>query len=299
MNKAVSRTLGVILAASLPFAAAADDIDRTLDADPDGKVSVSNLAGSVEVAGWKRNQVHVTGSLGDDVEDFVFVRSGRSTTIKVKAPERSWGRKDVSSDLMIRVPMGSSLDISTVSADIEIEGVTGEQDLQSVSGDIKTEAFAADIQAETVSGDVDLSGDGKDGEWDLSSVSGDITCERVSGDMDAEVVSGDIEVLDGSFDRVKLETVNGDIRLNAGLRKDGKIDIESVNGSVDLEFVGKVSARFDVETFNGRIKNCFGPKAERANRYAPGWELNFSEGGGNGRVSIATLNGGVTICNKD
>ncbi len=294
MNKLFFAILGV----SLAFTARAEDIDRTLDADANGRIEVSNLAGHVEVSGWNRSQVQVMGTLGDDVEGFVFERNGRTTTIKVKAPERRWGRKDVASELVIRVPEASSLDIATVSADIDITGVSGEQELQSVSGDIATRAFAADIQAGTVSGDVDIAGTGKDGEWDLSSVSGDVRVRDVSGDVDVEIVSGEIEISGGTFDRASLETVNGDIVVNAGLRKGGKVDIESVNGSVELNFAGPVSARFDIETFNGRIRNCFGPKPERSDEYGPGWELSFSEGDGDGRVSIETLNGGVTICNK-
>lgn len=292
MNKLVIAILGT----SLASIAVAEEINKTLDADKNGRVSVSNLSGSVEVIGWDRGKVEVTGDIGDDVEDFIFERNGRQTTIKVKVPDRSWGKKDVSSELVIKVPEASSLDVATVSADIEVEGVTGEQSLQCVSGDISTEGFTSDIDAETVSGDVDISGSGKDAEWDLSSVSGDVTADNLSGDVEAEVVSGDVEIAGGTFERVRLETVNGDIVFNAGMRKGGKVDVDTVNGTVEVEFEGEVSARFDVETFNGRIRNCFGPKAERTDEYAPGWELSFTEGDGDGRVSIATLNGGVSLC---
>jgi len=289
----------VIFVALLATAAVADEeINQTLDAAKDGQVNVSNLSGSVEVIGWKSSQIEVTGELGDDVEEFIFDRTGKQTTIKVRVPERSWGHKDVSSELIIKVPLDSSLDVSTVSADIDIEGVHGEQELTSVSGDINTKAFANDVRAETVSGDVDIEGDGNDAEWVLSSVSGDVTADGVSGDVGAEVVSGDVEVSGGSFNRVKLETVNGDIVFNGGLREKGRMDIETVNGTVEVEFTGTVSARFDIETFNGRIRNCFGPKAERTNRHAPGWELEFTEGDGEGRVSIETLNGSLDLCKE-
>lgn len=284
------------IAVMLGSTAMAEEVDRTLDADSDGRIFVSNLSGSVEVVGWDRNEVRVTGTIGSDVEEFIFERSDETTKIKIKVPDRSWGSKDVSSELVISVPRGSSLHISTVSADIDIEEVEGEQTLQSVSGDITTEAFVEDIQAETVSGDVDIDGEGGSAEWDLTTVSGDITAQGVSGEIDCEVVSGDIEVGNGAFDRAELESVNGDILYEAGLRSGGKLEAESVNGSVDVEFDGPVSAKFEIETFNGGIDNCFGPEAQRTSRYAPGWELEFTEGDGDGKVSIATLNGRVTIC---
>ncbi len=90
--------------------------------------------------------------------------------------------------------------------------------------------------------------------------------------------------------------MNGEIIFHAGLRDGGKLSVETVNGDVDIQFADGVSARFDIETFNGDIDNCFGPKAERTSKYAPGWELSFTEGDGDGRVTITTLNGDVEMC---
>ena len=287
--------LGVLLASP----ALAEKIDQTQDADAKGKVDVFNLSGDVEIIGWNRKQIQVTGEVGDDAEEFVFERSGKVTTIKVKVPDRSHGRhRDVSSDLLIRVPKGSSIDVVTVSADISVEGVEGEQELQSVSGDIETQAFSTDVEIETVSGDVDVEGSGKDADTRLESVSGDVMGEDLSGSIKAESVSGDVEIMQGDFDRARIETVNGDVLFNAALRSAGKLDVETINGTVDIMFIGDVSARFDIETFNGRIRNCFGPEAERTSKYAPGWELSFTEGSGDGRVSIATLNGGLRLCKE-
>ena len=52
------------------------------------------------------------------------------------------------------------------------------------------------------------------------------------------------------------------------------------------------------ETFNGDIDNCFGPEARRTSKYAPGRELSFTAGDGNGEIRIKTLNGDVILCKK-
>ncbi len=293
----MNKTLMSIAALLLVSAAAADEIDQTQDADPNGLVSIYNTSGSVEISGWGRRQIEVSGSVGDDVEEFIFERSGPVTTIKVNVPNLSFGRVDVSSNLVIRVPQKSSLDVGTVSADIDVEGVHGEQELQAVSGDIQTEVFDSDLKADTVSGDIDVDAEGES-EARLVSVSGDITVRGLNGEVNAEAVSGDIDIRDGSFDEVKSETVNGDITWEGALRQKGRLDMETVNGSVDIQFVGDVDARFDIETFNGRIKNCFGPQPERTSKYAPGWELQFTEGDGLGRVNVATLNGSLDLCKE-
>ena len=288
----------ILMGTVLAMPALAEKIDQTKDADDTGKVEIFNLSGDVEIIGWDRSEIQVTGTVGDDAEEFVFEVSGKMTTIKVKVPDRIHGHKDVSSDLLIRLPEGSSIEVSTVSADITAEGVRGEQELQSVSGDLVTDIFDQDIDAETVSGDVEVTGSNEDSEAKLESVSGDVMADGLSGDIKAGSVSGDVDITDGDFGRAKIETVNGDITYVAALRSDGKLDVETVNGTVDVMFVGDVSADFDIETFNGRIRNCFGPEAERTSKYAPGWELEFTWGDGDARVTIATLNGGLRLCKE-
>jgi DUF4097 and DUF4098 domain-containing protein YvlB len=274
---------------------AAEDINETMDAAADGIVAISNVAGSVEVQGWSRKQVEVTGELGSDVDELIFERDGSEILIKVKMP-RNHGRR-IASDLIVKVPQASALEINTVSADIEINDVEGEQELESVSGDIETDAHAEDIDVSSVSGDVVIVGDRKPMRSRLNSVSGDIEADSLAGEIEAETVSGDMEIVNGSFKRASAHSVNGEIVFHAKLLDDGRLDVETINGEVDVKFDGDVSARFDIETFNGEIRNCFGPESERTSRYAPGRELMFEEGGGSGRVTIQTLNGDIRLCN--
>jgi DUF4097 and DUF4098 domain-containing protein YvlB len=273
---------------------AAENVDRTLDAAADGDVTISNVSGSVEVHGWSRKQVEVTGELGSGVEKLIFERDDDEVVIKVKIPRNS--SRNSSADLVINVPEASSLRVNTVSADIEISDVKGEQRLQTVSGDIDTAVYGTEIDAETVSGDIDIAGNNQVVNASLETVSGDIGVENLSGELRSETVNGEINVIDGSYTRISGNTVNGEIVFHVELQNDGRMDIETINGEVDVDFDGDVSARFDIETFNGGIRNCFGPDPVRTSKYAPGRELSFTEGGGSGRVTINTLNGTVRIC---
>ncbi len=290
MKRLTLSVLGLLLAMPLM----AEEVDRTLDAAPDGDVDISNIAGSVTVQGWSRSEVEVTGILGRNVEELIFERDGKNVTIKVKVPKK--GGRGIDSDLEVSVPQRSSIDVGTVSADITVSDVLGEQRLHTVSGDVEVEAAASDIDAESVSGDVEVVGDRKETETNASTVSGDVTLFRLSGEIRAESVSGDVIIDEGSFERAQLETVNGDLVFNAELRKGGRFSAETVNGDVEADFAGVFSAKVDVDTFNGSIRNCFGHKAQRTSKYAPGYELSFSEGSGNSRVEISTMNGSVNIC---
>ena len=292
MNKLVAAILMCLFAAT----GYAEEVDRTVDAAYDGHVDVSNIAGSVTIRGWQRHEVEVTGTLGRNVEELIVERDGDTVLVKVKVPRKS-GR-GIDSELLINVPQNSSLDIGTVSADIDVTDVNGEQSLHTVSGNVTTEYTGADMDAQSVSGDVEITGDQADGEIEASTVSGDVTMFRLAGEIEAASVSGNVIVDEGSFSRAELGTVNGEIIFHAELRDESKFSADTVNGDIDIEFIGDVSARIEVDTFNGAILNCFRPKAERTSKYTPGWELEFTEGDGGGDVSISTMNGRVSLCKK-
>ena len=62
-----------------------EQVDKRAPADPQGEVEVSNVAGNVSISGWDRNEVQVTGSLGEDVERLDFISEPKRTIIRVGA----------------------------------------------------------------------------------------------------------------------------------------------------------------------------------------------------------------------
>jgi DUF4097 and DUF4098 domain-containing protein YvlB len=98
--------------------------------------------------------------------------------------------------------------------------------------------------------------------------------------------------------RVQVESVSGSIRGSLTLTNSARLDAESVSGNVNLRFGRPVNGEFDLESFSGDIESCFGPKAERKSKYAPGTELNFTQGSGGARVSVDTLSGDIKLCDE-
>lgn len=288
--------VALALLAAAPAVLAGTPINERKPADPAGQVEVSNTAGSVVVTAWPRNEVEVTGTLGDGVERLEFAQSGKLTRVKVILPNRS--SRVESTSLVVKVPAASSLFVNTVSADVRSQGVRGSQRLQSVSGDITTEAAAEDVECKTVSGNVVVNGTGQRGLLTVTTVSGDATLARVAGEVNGNTVSGDFAISAGDTSRSRLRSTSGDLGLKGRLDADARIDFESISGDVRLDLAPPVGAEFEVTSFNGEIRNCFGPKPVRTSEYAPGTELRFKEGPGTARVRIKTLNGDIGICNK-
>ncbi|HZX22058.1 MAG TPA: DUF4097 family beta strand repeat-containing protein [Woeseiaceae bacterium] len=292
-----AKTLTLLLLAALPLAAQADrQYERTVAPDGAKEVRISNTAGSIEVAGSDRQDIRITGVLEDDVEEVLIERQGSAVAIEVKVADglRSWHR--ASAELRIEMPAAMSLSVTGTSADIDTEGVRGEQRLKSVSGDVRTEVWGEPVTAETVSGDVRVEGHGEVSRARLAAVSGDLVAEALAGELEAESVSGDVIVSDSRVSRARFETTSGDVIATVSLERDGSFQAESVSGDVELDIAGEPDAEIDVTSFSGSIDNCFGPRPERQSRYAPGSELRFTAGEGRGEIRLQTLSGDIGLC---
>ena len=284
-----------LLAAS-PASQAGTPINENAVADPSGSVEVSNISGTVSVTGWDGNQVEVTGTLGDGTERLDFITQDKVTRIKVILPKNAHNVD--ATDLVIRVPAGSSLSVNTISADITAQDVAGAQRLQSVSGDIRTVAGSEDVECKSVSGDVAVDGSGKRGMVTITTVSGDATVLKVAGEVNASTVSGDLVLGLGVTDRSRVRSTSGDLTMAMRVAGDGRFDAETISGDVRLNLIGEVEAEYDISTFSGDIHNCFGPKPVSTSEYTPGKELRFSEGKGSARIRIKSLNGDIKLCRK-
>jgi DUF4097 and DUF4098 domain-containing protein YvlB len=288
--------MGAAALLSSPLSTAGTAINKLAPASAAGQVEVSNTTGSVVVTGWNRNEVEVTGELGEGSERLEFSTADNVTRIKVVLPKKSYGVDNT--DLVIRVPAGSSVAVNTVSADIRVHEVQGAQRLQSVSADIDTVAGAEDVECKTVSGEVHVVGTGKPGRLTITTVSGDAVATQVAGEVNGNTVSGNVNVRMGLTSRSRLRSTNGDLTLTGQPAADARFDLETISGDVRLDLSGPANAEFDVSSFNGEIHNCFGPKPVSTSEYAPGREWRFREGQGSARVRIKTLNGDISVCRK-
>jgi len=279
---------------SFAFAAGAEtSIEQIADAHPRGQIEISNVAGEIQVRGWERDQVKVTGELGRGTNRLIFEPEGTRTFIKVEVPDNYGNVRG--SDLEVMVPEGSRVTIAAVSADISVGKVRGALRIQSVSGDIEVEIFEEDVEAKTVSGDLEIRGHDEDSLLTLTTVSGDGQVTNIRGELVAQSVTGSLDIRSSELRRARLRTTNGDIELATGMGEGARFDMEAINGDLLLDILGDINAEFDIETFNGSIDNSFGPDSVRASKYAPGRVLRFIHGDGDARIRIKTLNGGIEL----
>jgi hypothetical protein len=288
--------LCALAAAPLACPAGEGSVDRKVNADPKGDVLISNVSGSVDVRGWDRNEVQVTGQLDEDVERVDVDTSGGRTTIKVILPRNSHNGGDAM--LEIQVPRGSTLEVSAVSADITSRGVLGTQRLKTVSGEITAEISGDDSEVRSVSGDLSVKGNGKSGSLRVSSVSGSLELTNSAGKLDVVTVSGDARVHMGDTSEVNARTTSGTLELHAKLLRDARVNVEGVSGDITLDLDDVPGLTLEIESFSGDITGCLAGGAERVSKYGPGVRLNTRTGDGSARVRAKTLSGDIEICNR-
>lgn len=286
------RTLFPLCAALLlPALALADTrVDERHTLASGGRIELSNVAGKVTVRGWDRNEVQLTGSLGDGLQ-LRQEKSANRVRWEVEYPRR---HTNGTATLVLNVPRASELLLSTVSADQDISGIDVRRlQADTVSGNLNAAGRSGDSKLNTVSGNVIAKL--QTPRLDVNTVSGRIEAGGgVSGDIGAQTVSGRVGVDAGRIQRLAVETVSGGIDLStSGLAPGGRINVESVSASVNLRLPVKVSAQLSVNSFAGSINSDAGT-VERP-RYGPGSSLDTKLGGGDGDIRIQSHSGSVRV----
>ncbi len=288
----VVSVLALACAVALPLQAATP-INQVKPLNVQGRVEIDNLKGRVEVRGWDRAEVKITGSLGDGVEKLIVEGDGNVLRIRAKYPSRS--NRTEPTTLILQVPLLAELEIDTVSADIDVHGMASREiSLESVSGDITANGAPGRAKVESVSGDIMLTFNS--GNVSVSTVSGDLVLSgRLNGKLSLETVAGDVRV-DSKGERLssfRAGTVSGDILARTGLSVDGVVKMESVSGDLLLIMPRELSAQISGESFSGELK-APGAKIERE-EFGPGSSFHQHYGDGKGEIRLESFSGDAEL----
>jgi len=285
-----------ILASPWSSAYAATSVEEHRPASPQGAVEIDNVAGAIDVQGWDKSEVAVTGTIGKDVERVDVTSDGNRTSIRVILPNgRHWGMRDGEAHLSIRVPTNSSVSASMVSSDVKVSAVRGALELRTVSGDISGEG-GGDLRANAVSGDIHFTANAAR-RIEAKAISGNIVLSGGNAEVEVTTVSGDARLTLGTVSRARFKTVSGTISATLAAAADSQLDGESVSGDIRLDFASEPAADYDVQTLSGDIDNCFGPKPVEP-RHGPGKRLTFKTGETSARIHLTSNSGDVRLCTK-
>jgi hypothetical protein len=258
-------------------------VNETRPAKPTGVVEIENVEGDVKVIGWNRAEVNVKGAM-DAGCHLDLSPSADRTRVRVTPRERC------EANLEIRVPMGSAVEVKTVTADIGVRGVNGAVRIESVSGDLAVAGAPSEVSARTTSGEVDIQA--TSAVTRARSVSGGVRVRGVRGKATVESVSGECELRGGDFSEAEIRTVSGEIVFEGGLVGQGSFDFKTHSGEVELRLPASTNADFELRSFSGSLETRLGtPKTASS-------ALDFRVGAGGAKVRVRTFSGDVVVDKK-
>lgn len=289
-----ARRAGACLALALLLlpatAGAGEPIDRTLSMPPDGLVRVENLAGSVEFSAWDKAEAQVRGEAGDSVEEIIIRETSNGILVEVR--NRKNERNIDSTELYLRIPAAARIEGEGVSSDFSVTGSRGASiEIRTVSGDVEVEAETERLDLQSVSGDIDFVGNA--GRTAVEAVSGDVTLSGVDGELHVSTVSGDFSLVTERIARGQFETVSGEMRLDLSLADEGRLSCDSMSGDVEIRLPEDQQAGFSAQSYSGSIRSDFG-EVGRVSR-GPGSVLEAQVGSNGARIRLETFSGDIAI----
>ena len=213
-----------------------------------GFLQVNTSSGDLDVRGIDGESVRITTQDPDEAyvldqyvveagDGSLHVRSPRGGQIEVNIGSFKWGRRIGSgggTDLVIEVPHGARVEFGTVSGDLNVSGLDGQQRYKTISGDVELDDVEGAIDFDGTSGDVRLMASG-----------------MVS--LELRTVSGDIAARAGVVEALALQTMSGDMRIEGALAPGHEHTIETVSG--DTRIITSSGLTIEARTVSGDIRS--------------------------------------------
>lgn len=271
-STSMSRILtGASLLASLVLASCVDfgDLDRARQdfhysyaLEPGGRLDLDNTNGSVDVTGWDRNTIEVSGTKFAPSEDRLreisihVSASGNQASVRTEEP-RDFLHGSYSVRYIIRVPSHISLDqVHTTNGAISIEDLDGGGRLNGTNGRISLARDTGDYNVQTTNGPIDI--EECAGSERADTTNGRIRGRLKTGALEAHSTNGSIDftiVKPTGGQPIRLSTVNGSITLTLAEFHDNPLTTETTHGSVTLRLPADTNARISAASALSRISS--------------------------------------------
>ena len=204
---------------------------------PEGLVSIGLPDGEVRIRAVDGDTVRIRDRSGRDLGAMftVDLAEGSAALTAIRDGDFLGRRRNGrAADLDIDAPRRATVLIETASAEIDSDGLAGEQRYRTTSGDVTLRNVAGRIDIEAVSGDVDV---------------------IAAGDADARfrTVSGDIELRAGTLRSLVVASTSGDLKVAGRLAGPGPFGIETVSGDGLLAPAGDL--RIEMTTMSGDLQS--------------------------------------------
>ena len=276
-----------------------EDFQYSYDAKPGVHLYVENMNGSVEITGWEKNSVQVTGTKHASEEATLkalkidIVNSADSIRIRTIGP--SGHRGGYGAKYVIRLPQKAILEqIDSSNGAIRIESIDGTARARSSNGSVKAYRVSGPVELRTSNSSVEVAD--IPGGAVLSTSNGSIRAEGVKGILDATTTNSAINVTLNDPDPqkpVKLQSSNGSVELTMNGFKENDIRMATSNSSITLRLPSAAHGMLRAHTSNSSV-NCDFDITVKAGQLNKNW-VEGQIGSGGPTLDLSTSNGSIRV----
>ena len=278
-------------------------VERIVAADPRVFVSACVTSGDITVHSWGRNEVRARISDGVQI-DLTRVDQGKSQTatelkLTVQGRRSTRGSSCLPlGDVELTVPRGASVNLQTSNGEIsatEVAVVTA----TSQSGTITLEKVHGAVDLNTIGGEISVRN--STGGFTLHTVGGSIDARdlgpaRPGDSLEAGSVGGDVTLDRIQHQRLKLNTVGGDVTYAGPLARGGRYSFQAISGR--LRLLLPANSSFHVKGTlgtGGELSSDFNITAEKASDYNPMRSVDATVGNGDASINVNVFSGSIQI----
>jgi hypothetical protein len=239
-----------------------EDFHYSYPLQPGGRLELDNRNGSIDIVGWDRNAIDVSGTKSAPTTDRLqqikinVSVSGNTASIATEWPKDSW-HGSYGAKYMIRVPRQSALTrVQTTNGSVSVEDLEGGGHVTSTNGRVSMARDTGDYDLHTTNGAIEL--EECSGSERAHTTNGAVRGRLKAGSVDSESTNGAIELTlmqPSSGQPIRASTTNGGIVLALAEFHDNPISAETRNGGVTLRLPSDINAKINAKTSVSSISN--------------------------------------------
>lgn len=256
--------------------------ETRLEIAPGGTVNITNNAGSVNLKSGSGHQVLVAYSLhSNKVEvDQESTPDKRRIEIRTHAlPDQNPTAEEARVDYNIAVPAGVSVTISTATAPITADGVSGDITLSSDTGQITaSNVTRSHLHVRSVAGPVNLN-------------------SVTLGHVDVTSSGGAVRLVNVTGPKVNVGTGSGNITYQGDCSGGGDYLMTTHSGSIDMTLPETASVDLTAHSVSGSVQNDFPLQAKKHSAFVPKSGSSFAgtSNSGSSSVELRSFSGRIRV----
>lgn len=276
-----------------------EDFHHAYDLKAGGRLSVENFNGGIEILGWEKDSVEISGTKYASTEavlkEIKVEIAASPTEIRIRTLHPVGRRGNWGAKYVLRVPHKTTLDrIGTSNGSIRAESVESGARLHTTNGSVRVLKVRGELDVQTSNGSIDATD--TEGAATLRTTNGAVTVDGLRGALEVSTTNGRIHAQITQTDPDKIlraSTTNGSIDLAVESFKDNDVRASTSNGSITVRLPSPLNARLRASTSNSSVSTDFDVSLKGGVRSKT--RLDGSVGNGGSLIDLTSTNGSVKL----